>query len=51
MSKSFMPFVMVPQRHRYVVEYFGRYSRTLEAGLNFKMPFIETVAYDHSLKE
>ena len=51
MSKSFMPFVMVPQRHQYVVEYFGRYSRTLEAGLNFKWPFLETVAYDHSLKE
>ena len=46
-----MPFVMVPQRHQYVVEYFGKYSRTLEAGLNFKWPFLETVAYDHSLKE
>ena len=42
---------MVPQRHQYVVERFGRYSKTLEAGLNFKIPFFDTIAYDHSLKE
>lgn len=51
MSKSFFPFVLVPQRHQYVIERFGKHSRMLEAGLNFKVPFMETVAYDHSLKE
>ena len=51
MSRRLFPFVMVPQRHQLVIESFGRYSRTLEAGLNFKVPFMETVAYEHSLKE
>ena len=51
MSRSLFPFVMVPQRHQLVIESFGRYSRVLEAGLNFKIPFVESVAYEHSLKE
>lgn len=51
MSRTFLPFVMVPQRHQFVVEKFGKYSRTLEAGLNFKWPGMESVAYNHSLKE
>lgn len=51
MSRTFLPFVMVPQRHQFVIEKFGKYSRTLEAGLNFKVPFMESVAYNHSLKE
>ena len=42
---------MVPQKHQFVLEKFGKYSRTLEAGLNWKMPFVDTVAYDHSQKE
>lgn len=42
---------MVPQRHQFVVERFGKFHRLMEAGLNFKIPFAETVAYDHSLKE
>ena len=42
---------MVPQKHQLVVEKFGNYSRIMEAGLNFKIPFVETVAYNHSLKE
>lgn len=51
MSRSLMPFVLVPQRHQFIVERLGRYGRTLEAGLNFKIPFVDRVAYDHSLKE
>ena len=41
----------VPQNRAYVVERFGKYQRTLEAGLNFIAPFIDRVAYDRSLKE
>ncbi|MBL8378822.1 MAG: SPFH/Band 7/PHB domain protein [Burkholderiales bacterium] len=41
----------VPQQHAYVVERLGKYDRTLEPGLAFVMPFIERVAYRHSLKE
>ncbi|MDQ0458063.1 SPFH domain-containing protein [Rhizobium paknamense] len=33
----------VPQGYRYTVERFGRYTRTLEPGLNIITPFIETI--------
>ena len=41
----------VPQNRAYVVERFGKYNTTMEAGLNFLLPFIDKVAYDRSLKE
>src|SRR5690606_39165543 len=41
----------VPQNHAYVVERFGKYHSTKEAGLNFIIPFIDRVAADRSLKE
>lgn len=33
----------VPQGYRYTVQRFGRYTRTLEPGLNLILPFIETI--------
>jgi regulator of protease activity HflC (stomatin/prohibitin superfamily) len=42
---------VVPQRTAYVIERLGKYSRTLEAGLHVLVPFIDRVAYKHSLKE
>jgi len=42
---------VVPQQSAYVVESLGRYSRTLQAGFHILIPFIERVAYRHSLKE
>ena len=42
---------IVPQQHAWVVERLGKYDRTLSPGLTFVMPFIERVAYKHSLKE
>src|SRR5690349_9945640 len=42
---------IVPQQHAWVVEKLGRYDRTLTPGLKFVVPFIERVAYKHSLKE
>lgn len=47
--KSSIKFV--PQNRAYVIERFGKYNKTIEAGLNFIVPFIDTVAYDRSLKE
>jgi regulator of protease activity HflC (stomatin/prohibitin superfamily) len=41
----------VPQNRAYVVERFGKYNTSMEAGLNFLVPFIDRVAYDRSLKE
>ena len=43
--------VVVPQQSAYVVEYLGKFSRTLQAGFHILVPFVETVAYRHSLKE
>ena len=47
----FQTFKIVPQQHAWVVERLGKYDRTLTPGLSFVMPFIERVAYKHSLKE
>ena len=43
--------VIVPQQSAYVIENLGRYSRTLAPGFNILVPFVERVAYKHSLKE
>lgn len=42
---------IVPQRYAYVVERLGKYSRTLDAGFHILVPFIDRLAYKHSLKE
>ncbi len=42
---------VVPQQNAWVVERLGKYHSTLAPGLNFLMPFIDKVAYKHSLKE
>jgi regulator of protease activity HflC (stomatin/prohibitin superfamily) len=42
---------IVPQQFAYVVERLGRYHVTLEPGLNLIIPFLDRVAYQHSLKE
>ena len=47
--KSSVKFV--PQNRAYIIERFGKYNKSIEAGLNFIVPFIDTVAYDRSLKE
>jgi regulator of protease activity HflC (stomatin/prohibitin superfamily) len=44
-------FKIVPQQNAWVVEKLGRYDRTLTPGLKFVIPFVERVAYKHSLKE
>jgi regulator of protease activity HflC (stomatin/prohibitin superfamily) len=42
---------VVPQQNAWVKERLGKYAGTLTPGLNFLVPFIEKVAYKHSLKE
>ena len=42
---------IVPQQQSWVVERLGRYSRSLEPGLNILMPFIDRVAYRFDLRE
>ena len=47
----FKTFKIVPQQNAWVVERLGKYDRTLTPGLGFVTPFLERVAYKHSLKE
>ena len=42
---------VVPQQNAWVVERLGKYLTSLTPGLNFLVPFIDKVAYKHSLKE
>lgn len=42
---------IVPQRYAFIIERLGKYDRTLEAGFHVLIPFIDRVAYRHSLKE
>ncbi len=42
---------IVPQNEAFIIERLGKYSKTLEAGFHVLMPFIDRVAYKHSLKE
>jgi regulator of protease activity HflC (stomatin/prohibitin superfamily) len=42
---------VVPQRSVYVVERLGKYSRILDAGMHFMIPFVDRIAYKHSTKE
>lgn len=42
---------VVPQQHAWVVERLGRFHAVLSPGLNILAPFIDRVAYKHSLKE
>ncbi|GFE79060.1 paraslipin [Steroidobacter agaridevorans] len=43
--------IVVPQQSAFVVETLGRYSRTLQAGFHILVPFVERIAYKHTLKE
>jgi len=43
--------IVVPQQGAYVVEYLGKYRKTLRAGFHILIPFVERIAYRHNLKE
>ncbi len=47
----FMGAKTVPQQQAWIVQSFGKFDRKLEPGLNIIIPFIQKVAYKHSLKE
>src|SRR5216684_8534926 len=42
---------IVPQQNAWVVERLGKFHRVLEPGLELIMPFVDRIAYKHSLKE
>lgn len=43
--------VVVPQQSAYVVERLGKFSRVIKAGFHILVPFVERIAYRHTLKE
>ena len=42
---------VVPQQNAWIVERLGKFHSVLEPGLNVIIPFVDRVAYRHSLKE
>jgi regulator of protease activity HflC (stomatin/prohibitin superfamily) len=42
---------IVPQKTIFIIERLGKYSATLDAGFHILIPFIDRVAYKHSMKE
>ena len=48
---GFRAFTVVPQQEAYIVERLGKYRATLAPGLSILVPFLDRVAYKHSLKE
>lgn len=42
---------IVPQKSAFIVQRLGKYSQTLNAGFHILIPFIDKVAYKHTLKE
>ena len=48
---GFKSFIVVPQQEAYIVERLGRFHKILTPGLNILIPFIDRLAYKHTLKE
>ena len=46
----FKTAIIVPQQNAFVVERLGKFSRKLDAGFHILIPFLERVAYKHTLK-
>ena len=47
----FQSIKIIPQKTAFIIERFGKYNVTMEAGLHFLIPIIDKVAYIHTLKE
>ena len=43
--------IFVPQNRGYVIYTLGKYTKTLRAGLNFLVPYMQVIAADRNLKE
>jgi regulator of protease activity HflC (stomatin/prohibitin superfamily) len=43
--------VITPEKYAFILERFGKFNRTLDAGYHFAIPFVDVVRYKHTLKE
>jgi len=43
--------IVVPQQNAFVIERLGKFSKSLDAGFHILIPFLERIAYKHTLKE
>lgn len=48
---AFKSINVIPQQTAWVIERLGKFHKVLNPGLNFIIPFVDKVAYKHSLKE
>lgn len=42
---------IVPQKSAFIIERLGKYRASLQAGLHVLLPFVDKIAYKHTLKE
>lgn len=47
----FLTVKIIPQTRAYVIEFLGKYSRTMTAGINFKIPLLDRIVKVVNLKE
>ncbi len=48
---AFNCFTIVPQKQAFIIERLGKYLMTLDAGFHILVPFVDKIAYRHTLKE
>lgn len=50
--RTFFGFlVIVPENYALLLHRLKKFHRQLEPGLNFKIPFVDTIEYVHDLRE
>lgn len=42
---------IIPQQSAYIIERLGKFDRVLHAGISYIIPFVDRIAYRHTLKE
>lgn len=51
LSTVYKTIRIVPEQESFIIEQFGKFKKALGAGFNIVIPFVQKVAYKHTLKE